>query len=73
MSKVDTSKSVRMHRQTGPDYRVRKVDVECSMRDKTVLQKIYSSKFKSYAFSNKIYSMPYGSNYKDQYQKSDNY
>jgi hypothetical protein len=48
MSKVNTSERFRMQRQTGPDYRVRKADVERSMSDKTVLQKMYNEKLKSY-------------------------
>ena len=39
MSKVNTSAPVRMHRQNGPDYRVRKADVERSMLDKSVMVK----------------------------------
>lgn len=51
MSRVNTSEAVRMHRQTGPDYRVRKADVERSMKDKTVLQKIYCEKSKSHTLA----------------------
>jgi hypothetical protein len=57
MSKVNTSAPVRIHRQTGLDFRVRKDDVECSMGDKSIMLKIDNEILRRHDFRNKFESI----------------
>jgi Raf kinase inhibitor-like YbhB/YbcL family protein len=44
MARVDTSVRVKKRRQSGPDYRIRKADVDLSMRDNSILQNTHNEK-----------------------------